>query len=151
MRSFLIKQFVNFKLSLIYFQFWLAFCSIFFTCIKRMKIIIFERYVFLPCYFIFGIIFLFNCILAQNENKVKSRVFCLQHHTKRSILRVYTRMRASTMKYLRARRIYDLLKTGSLFLFSYLLFVFFRGLRSSLLSLTARINPDGAVKEFSRN
>jgi len=49
------------------------------------------------------------------------------------------------------RRIYDLLKTGSLFLFSYLLFVFFRGLRSSLLSLTARINPDGAVKEFSQN
>lgn len=59
---------------------------------------------------------------------------------------------SNVMKYLRARRrIYELFETGSFFLFSYPLFVFFCGLPSLLLSLTARINPNGAVKEFSRN
>jgi len=83
------------------------------------------------------------------KTKMKVKCFVCDIISTIYFARVYAN--ASTMKYLRARRIYDLLKTGSLFLFSYLLFVFFRGLRSSLLSLTARINPDGAVKEFSQN
>jgi len=124
-------SFLNFLISTLISSLHLLFFYLFHLHqkIENLRIVFLRNVFFITHCVLFDfcsevIFFYLTVLLRKMKTKLKVKCFVCDISTIYSA-RIYAN--ASTMKYLRARRIYDLLKTGSLFLFSYLLFVFFAG------------------------